>query len=216
MRKKEFIPMNLQLFAEPTASGDGDGGNEHTTGGKSGEGSNKTDPDNDDDDGISLAEQVAQLKVQNAKLKKASDKATSEAASYKKQLREKQTAEEIALQEKAEKEAEREEQFQKLLRENTITKFEKNFLALGYPADLAAKAAEAQCDNDTDELFSIQQTFIEEKEKAMKADWMKSMPAPPAGNDDCPVSREQFKKMKYSERVAFKQKYPEMYKEYAK
>lgn len=214
MRKKEFIPMNLQLFAEP-ASGDGDGGNEPTTGGKLGEGSNKTDPDNDDDD-VSLAEQVAQLKVQNAKLKKANDKATSEAASYKKQLREKQTAEEIALQEKAEKEAEREEQFQKLLRENTITKFEKNFLALGYPADLAAKAAEAQCDNDTDELFSIQQTFIEAKEKAMKADWMKSMPKPPAGNDDCPVSKEQFRKMKYSERVAFKQKYPEMYKEYVK
>ena len=88
------------------------------------------------------------------------------------------------MQEKAEKEAEREEQFQKLLRENTITKFEKNFLTLGYPADLAAKAATAQCDNDTDELFSIQQTFIEEKEKTMKADWMKSMPNPPAGNSD--------------------------------
>ncbi len=184
MRKKEFIPMNLQLFAEPPAGGDGDAGDTSATGGKSGEGSNKTDPDNDDDNDVSLAEQVAQLKVQNAKLKKANDKATSEAASYKKQLREKQTAEEIALQEKAEKEAEREEQFQKLLRENTITKFEKNFLTLGYPADLAAKAATAQCDNDTDELFSIQQTFIEEKEKTMKADWMKSMPNPPAGNSD--------------------------------
>jgi hypothetical protein len=182
MRKKEFIPMNLQLFAEPPAGGDGDAGDTSATGGKSGEGSNKADLDGDDD--VSLAEQVAQLKVQNAKLKKANDKATSEAASYKKQLREKQTAEEIALQEKAEKEAEREEQFQKLLRENTITKFEKNFLALGYPADLAAKAATAQCDNDTDELFSIQQTFIEEKEKTMKADWMKSMPNPPAGNSD--------------------------------
>lgn len=182
MRKKEFIPMNLQLFAEPPAGGDGDAGDTSATGGKSGEGSNKADLDGDDD--VSLAEQVAQLKVQNAKLKKANDKATSEAASYKKQLREKQTAEEIALQEKAEKEAEREEQFQKLLRENTITKFEKNFLALGYPADLAAKAAAAQCDNDTDELFSIQQTFIEEKEKTMKTDWMKSMPNPPAGNSD--------------------------------
>ena len=182
MRKKEFIPMNLQLFAEPPAGGDGDAGDTSATGGKSGEGSNKADLDGDDD--VSLAEQVAQLKVQNAKLKKANDKATSEAASYKKQLREKQTAEEIALQEKAEKEAEREEQFQKLLRENTITKFEKNFLALGYPADLAAKAAAAQCDNDTDELFDIQQTFIEEKEKTMKADWMKSMPNPPAGNSD--------------------------------
>lgn len=184
MTKKEFIPMNLQLFAEPPASGDVGGGNEPATGGSPSEGSNKADPNGGGDDDVSLAEQVAQLKVQNAKLKKANDKATSEAASYKKQLREKQTAEEIALQEKAEKEAEREEQFQKLLRENTITKFEKNFLALGYPADLAAKAAAAQCDNDTDELFSIQQTFIEEKEKTMKADWMKSMPNPPAGNSD--------------------------------
>ena len=214
MRKKEFIPMNLQLFAEAPAGGDGDTGTPEA-GGKPGEGSDKGDPDGDDDN-VSLAEQVAQLRVQNAKLKKANDRATSEAASYKKQLREKQTAEEIALQEKAEKEAEREEQFQKLLRENTITKFEKNFLALGYPADLAAKAAEAQCDNDTDELFSIQQTFLESRDKAMKAEWMKSMPAPPAGNDDCPVSREQFRKMKYSERVAFKQRYPEMYKEYVK
>lgn len=182
MRKKEFIPMNLQLFAEPPASGAGDGATNGT------DGKPVDDPGQEETgdgaSGVSLAEELAQLKVQNAKLKKANDKATSEAASYKKQLREKQTAEEIALQEKAEKEAEREEQFQKLLRENTITKFEKNFLALGYPADLAAKAAEAQCDNDTDELFSIQQTFIEEKEKAMKADWMKSMPNPPAGNSD--------------------------------
>lgn len=103
MRKKEFIPMNLQLFAEPPAGGDGDAGDTSATGGKSGEGSNKADPDDEGDDGVSLAEQVAQLKVQNAKLKKANDKATSEAASYKKQLREKQTAEEIALQEKARK-----------------------------------------------------------------------------------------------------------------
>lgn len=95
MRKKEFIPMNLQLFAEPPAGGDGDAGDTSATGGKSGEGSNKADPDDEGDDGVSLAEQVAQLKVQNAKLKKANDKATSEAASYKKQLREKQTGQKI-------------------------------------------------------------------------------------------------------------------------
>lgn len=45
MRKKEFIPMNLQLFAEPPAGGDGDAGDTSATGGKSGEGSNKADPD---------------------------------------------------------------------------------------------------------------------------------------------------------------------------
>lgn len=79
MRKKEFIPMNLQLFAEPPAGGDGDAGDTSATGGKSGEGSNKTDPDGEGDDDVSLAEQVAQLKVQNAKLKKANDKANGAA-----------------------------------------------------------------------------------------------------------------------------------------
>ena len=34
MRKKEFIPMNLQLFAEPPAGGDGDAGDTSATGGK--------------------------------------------------------------------------------------------------------------------------------------------------------------------------------------
>ena len=38
MRKKEFIPMNLQLFAEPPAGGDGDAGDTSATGGKSGAG----------------------------------------------------------------------------------------------------------------------------------------------------------------------------------
>ena len=61
MRKKEFIPMNLQLFAEPPAGGDGDAGDTSATGGKSGEGSNKADLDGDDD--VSLAEQICLQRI---------------------------------------------------------------------------------------------------------------------------------------------------------
>lgn len=103
MRKKEFIPMNLQLFAEPPAAVTVMLETHLRQAESLAEGSKQSRSGSEGDDGVSLAEQVAQLKVQNAKLKKANDKATSEAASYKKQLREKQTAEEIALQEKARK-----------------------------------------------------------------------------------------------------------------
>lgn len=186
MRKQNFEPlkMNLQLFAEdPTDKPAGDAsGNEHDS--EDNDDTGDHEDDSEDDDALNLAEENAALKVQLSKMKKAMDKATSDTAKYKKQLREKQSAEENALQEKAEKEAEREEAFQKLLKENTVTKYEKNFLALGYSEELAAKAANAQYDGDTEELFKIQQSFQTNLVKQKEAEWAKSRPNPQAGNGE--------------------------------
>ena len=85
-----------------------------------------TEPKETEEKKLSLEEQLQALMLENAKLKRATDKATSEASNYKKQLREKQSSDEIALQEKAEKEAQREEQFNALLRENSINKNAKS------------------------------------------------------------------------------------------
>lgn len=180
MRKQNLEPlrMNLQLFAKETEDGVSEKDNSDL-GNDTG-----VDKDDQDDNTPNLAEENASLKVQVAKMKKAMDKATSEAASYKKQLREKQTAEEIALQEKAEKEAEREEAYQKLLKENTVTKYEKNFLSLGYSEELATKAANAQYDGDTEELFKIQQDFQSALLRQKEAEWAKSRPNPQAGNGE--------------------------------
>ena len=188
MRKQNFEPlkMNLQLFAED-ASGDKtteSSGNEPDNEPGNSDDSGDSGDDTDDTDVPNLAEENASLKVQLAKMKKAMDKATSDTAKYKKQLREKQSAEEIALQEKAEKEAEREEAYQKLLKENTVTKYEKNFLALGYSEELATKAANAQYDGDTEELFKIQQDFQTNLLKQKEAEWAKSRPNPQAGNGE--------------------------------
>ena len=186
MKKQNFEPlkMNLQLFAKnPEDDSTGSAGNEPDNPSE-GEGTGDEPDVLDTEDEPSLAEQLAQMRVENAKMKKAMDKAASEAANYKKQLREKQSAEEIALQEKAEKEAEREEAYQKLLKENTVTKYEKNFLALGYSEELATKAANAQYDGDTDELFKIQQDYQSSLIKQKEAEWAKSRPNPQAGNGE--------------------------------
>ena len=186
MRKQNFEPlkMNLQLFAEdPSDKPTGYvSEKEHDNEDNDDAGEHEDNPE--EDDVPNLAEENASLKVQLAKMKKAMDKATSDTAKYKKQLREKQSAEEIALQEKAEKEAEREEAYQKLLKENTVTKYEKNFLALGYSEELATKAANAQYDGDTEELFKIQQDFQTNLLKQKEAEWAKSRPNPQAGNGE--------------------------------
>ena len=87
-------------------------------------------------------------------------------------------------QEKAEKEAEREEQFRKLLKENTVTKLAKNFLKLGYPEDKAEEAANAQYEGDTDTLFRIQSEVQANLIKQKEAEWYKNRPPVATGVGD--------------------------------
>lgn len=137
----------------------------------------------DDVQNISAEDQLQNMRIEMAKIKKAFDKTASELASTKKQLREKQSADEIALQEKAEREAEKEAQFQQLLKENTVTKYEKSFLKLGYPEELAQRASNAQYDGDTDELFRIQSEYQAMRDKKLEEEWMKSRPQANVGVD---------------------------------
>lgn len=132
---------------------------------------------------MSVEERLAQLEVENKRLKSAVDKTSSEAADYKKKWKESKTVSEQAAIEKAEKEAEREEQFQKLVKENTVNKYKAQFIGLGYSPEQAGEAANAQYENDTDALFDIQNKFLDEKQKAMKAELMKTMPMPPTSNN---------------------------------
>ena len=195
------IPFNLQFFADPEPTPE--------------PGPTPT-PEPNPEPQLSLEEQLNQIRLENIKLKKATDSATSEAANYKKQLKAKLSADEIALQEKAEKEAEREEQFNALVKENAVNKLEKSFLTLGYQPDKAKEAAEAQYDGDVDALFKIQSEHQANLVKQKEAEWIKSRPNPQGGNGDdgCPITKEQFSKFGYTKRVEFKAKYPETYKKY--
>lgn len=165
---KEIIPFNLQFFAE------------------SSEASQESEQENntEHEQQLSVEEQLQNALVEMAKLKKGLDKATGEAAEYKKQLRAKQSEDEIRLQEKAEKEAERQEQFDKLLKENTVNKLSKNFLKLGYPEDKAEEAANAQYENDTETLFRIQSEVQANLIKQKEAEWLKSRPQVTTGAGD--------------------------------
>ena len=161
---------------------------------------------------LSVEEKYAELLAENKRLKRATDKATSEAADYKKQLMASKSDSERAAMEKAERDAALMEELQALRKESAVNKYAKSFLALGYTEKQANAAAEAQYSGDTDELFRIQREYQTEYEKRVKADLMKSMPAPNIGNDDTiTITQAQFDAMGYNDRLKLFNEHPTVY-----
>lgn len=217
MRKeniKSMHPMNLQFFADPA------GTDPNTTGASSTEPAStepSAPPKPDEPDTTkppTVEEQLQQMRIDNAKLKKAMDQAAHEAADYKKQLRTKQTQEEIDNQEKAAQEAARQEEFEALKKSVAVGNLTKNFLTLGYPADLAEKAATAQYENDNETLFQIQSKAMAIVKKQMEAEWIRTRPEAASGSTDddgTSVTPEQFARMGYQKRVELKLAHPKLY-----
>lgn len=205
--KRKTIPFNLQFFAEPTPEPQPNPEPTPTP---------EPKPNPEPEPQLSVEEQLQQALVENEKLKRAQEKAASDAADWKKKYNATLTDAQKAAQEKAEKEAERQEQFDRLLKENTVNKLAKNFLKLGYPEDKAEEAANAQYDGDTETLFRIQSEIQQSLVKQAEAEWIKNRPpvATGAGDEKTAVTKEQFNKMGYAQRVEFKRKYPETYKSF--
>lgn len=116
------------------------------------------------------------------RLKNALSKSNSEAAEYKKQLREKMTAEEVKAKEDAERLNDLQSKYDTLLKETTITKNKAQLIALGYDDTLAAEAAQAIADGDSEKVFAAQKKHLDAVEKKIREDVLKSTPKPQGGN----------------------------------
>ena len=138
--------------------------------------------------------------VELAKLKRAQEKAASEAAEYKKKYNAKLSEKEKADEEKAKREAEKDEQFQQLLRENKINKLEKSYLSLGYTTDEASKMAVAEVDEDLEAKLKIQLAVKKRWEKEQQAEFYKSRPELNAGSGEKQLTKEQFDNMGLAEK----------------
>ena len=217
-KENRKIPMNLQLFAE-SAEQDGqqttptDEGKE-----QDGQQENQTEQEELDGQQNAITEDGKELSVQElmaelAKVKRAQEKAASEAAEYKKKYNAKLSEKERVDAEKAEREAEREEQFQQLLRENKINKFEKYYLGeLKYTSEEASQMAIAEVDDDFDAKLKIQLAVDKRKKKEYEAEFIKSRPQMNAGTGDGKtVTLEQFTKMGVADRVKLKRSDPDGY-----
>lgn len=140
-----------------------------------------------------------------AKVKRKADKFASENARLTKELRERMSVQEKADAEKAEKEAEREEQFNQLIRENNINKVEKNYLSMGFTADEAARMAVAEVDNDLETKMKIMSEADSRKKKEYEAEFIRTRPNVNVGTGDGKsYTKEQFDNMSIIERTKLK------------
>ena len=110
------------------------------------------------------------------------EKANSEAADYKKKWKAAASEQEQKQIEDAEKQAQIEEELKNLRRASKVSEYEKQHLALKYEEKDAKEIAEALYDGDMDTVFRLQKKHEEALQKAIKADLLKDMPTPPAGN----------------------------------
>ncbi len=110
------------------------------------------------------------------KLKAALSKANSEAAEYKRQWKEKQTEQERLESERAEAEKTMREELETLRRGKVVGEYTKQCMSMGYNAELAAECAEAMADGRFNDVFSIQQKFMEAKTKEIEANALNKQP----------------------------------------
>lgn len=156
--------------------------------------------------------EVERLKTEVERLKTAVSKANSEAAEWKKKHN-------ALLSEEERKEVERLEAQQAIEKENAELRKEKaiyeskaRFLGLGYDEKLALETAQALVDGDMDKVFANQQIHIENVKKAERAAGVANDPTPPAGGGgETEITKEQFDKMGYTERLKLFNEQPEVY-----
>ena len=211
--KTEQIPYNLQMFAEddpdnkdkdnPDIQDNPKDKDDNSSKDKDKDGSKGKDKDNTPD--------IQQMMNDYAKLKRAFDKTSSELAETKKALKEKMTEQEIASQEKAEAEAEKEEHYKQIERENKIYKIKATYLGLGYTSDEAQRIAEAEADNDFEEKTKIMSEVEARKKKEMEAEFLANRPDINTGSGSDVLTKEKFDQMTMIEKSALRRSDPDTY-----
>lgn len=145
--------------------------------------------------------------------KDVADKYASEAAGFKKQLRERMSQDEQSAAQQAEEMAAVKAELEVLRQEKVVSDMTKRWMGVGYSEELATSTAMAMSEGDMDTVFKNHAKYLNDREKALKAELLKSTPTPPAGDGGKKVTKEDFKNMSLAEKQKFALENPDVYKE---
>ena len=170
------------------------------------------EPQTEPADNKELLKQIADLKAELNRNKKARDKALSEVGEYKKQLRAKMTADEQAEIERQEAEAERKAYVESLETFKKTAEATARYALQGMSQEMAKQAADAEISGDMDLLADIQRKHTQQMVKNAEAEWLKSRPEINAGGGSAKVTQEQFDKMNMIQRTKLYNESPDVYR----
>lgn len=123
------------------------------------------------------------------------DKKASEAAELSKQLKAKMTADEQAEAERAAAAKAMQDELETLRKEKAVSSLKAEYIALGYDAELAAKAAQAKADGDTNTELETMKLFLQAQKQAYIKEALEGTPRPPAGCGKNKLTSEQLNAM---------------------
>lgn len=162
-------------------------------------------------DTATLQAEIDRLKGENAKLKNAQSNASADASRFKKALQERMTEQERADTQTKELIEQLKADNAALKRAQTLAEQKAGYIGLGLDATTAEKAAAATYDGDFTNLTAALKDFLTAHDKALLADAVRQTPRPGAGATEQTVTREQFDKMGYQERIKLYNEQPEIY-----
>ena len=139
------------------------------------------------------------------------DKKASEAAELGKQLRSKMTQDEQLQAQQAETLAAMQAELETLRQEKAVTDMTKRWMGVGYSEELATATAKAMAQGEMDTVFKNHAKFLADREKALKAELLKSTPTPPAGDGEKKTTLDDFRKMSLAEKQKFATENPAAY-----
>ena len=155
--------------------------------------------------------------------KKMISKANSEAADWKRKhnalLSEEEKAKAEAEEERQRKEnefAEMQKRLNDLETEKTVALYQTKLVSMGYNSDLASSTAKALSEGKMNEVFANMAQHLDAKEKDLRASILKDTPTPNTGATTDEITKEDFKKMGYAEKVKIFNENPELYNELSK
>ena len=164
--------------------------------------------------------EIEDTKSEIENYKKMISKANSEAADWKRKhnalLSEEEKAKAEAEEERQRKEnefAEMQKRLNDLETEKTVALYQAKLDSMGYKAALATATAKAHSEGKMDEVFANMAQHLDAKEKDLRASILKDTPTPNTGSTTDEITKEDFKKMGYAEKVRIFNENPELYKE---
>lgn len=163
----------------------------------------------------SLKLELEKLRAENGKLKNAQSNASADASKWKKQLQERMSEQERAENATKELIDSLKSENERLKRDQEVASRTAAYVGVGFDESLAKKAAEAY-GSDHNGFMDALKAFITAHDKALQADSLRSTPRPGNGAVAPAVTKEQFDKMKYTERAKLYEEQPELYKELIK
>ena len=162
-------------------------------------------------DTASLQAELEKLRGENAKLKNAQSNASADASKYKKALQERMSEQERANTETQELIEQLKTENAAFKRSLTMAEQRAGYIGLGLDEKTAEKAAAATIDGDFKGLTAALKDFLTAHDKALLADAVRQTPRPGVGATEQTVTREQFDKMGYQERMKLYSEQPDIY-----